>query len=120
MVLSPWNMLDFFAFFPPLLELWVNHSIRISFSMGHFDFRWFKILRWAALHVLWKVPFKLTSCTADSPCLPATWTTCSEHLLHTRPPQRCCLVHKRACLPCTALLLGKPASSGALKHGWPA
>lgn len=45
MVLSPWNMLDFFAFFPPLLELWVNHSIRISFSLGHFDFRWFKILR---------------------------------------------------------------------------
>ena len=48
MVFSFWNMLDFFAFFPPLLELWVAHSISINFSMGHFDFRWFKILRWVA------------------------------------------------------------------------
>ena len=47
MVVSFWNLLDFLAFFPPLLEHLVAHSIRINFSMGHFDFRWFKILRCA-------------------------------------------------------------------------
>ena len=60
MVLSFWNLLDFFAFFPPLLEHLVAHSIRINFSMGHFDFRWFKILRWAGAAGWWHV----------HPCLP--------------------------------------------------
>ena len=49
MLRSPWNLLDALAVFPPLLEHLVAHSIRINFSMGTFDFRWFKILRWAGM-----------------------------------------------------------------------
>ena len=45
MVTSFWNVLDFLAFFPPLLELCLFHGANVSFTLGQFDFRWFKILR---------------------------------------------------------------------------
>eukprot|EP00884_Botryococcus_braunii_P010005 jgi/Botrbrau1/19005/Bobra.0100s0039.1 len=48
--LSFWNLLDLFAVFPPLLE-WALLCLHYSgFSLGRFDFRWFKILR--ALRVM--------------------------------------------------------------------
>ena len=40
-----WNVLDFMAFFPPLLETALLYGAKLSFSLGRFDLRWFKILR---------------------------------------------------------------------------
>ena len=45
MVTSLWNILDFLAFFPPLLELVLFHGANVPIRLGQFDFRWFKILR---------------------------------------------------------------------------
>lgn len=45
MVTSLWNVLDFLAFFPPLLELALFHGANVPIRLGQFDFRWFKILR---------------------------------------------------------------------------
>lgn len=46
MVTSLWNVLDFLAFFPPLLELCLFHGANVTFTLGGLDLRWFKILRW--------------------------------------------------------------------------
>ena len=40
-----WNLLDFMAFFPPLMEMALLYGAKLSFSLGRFDLRWFKILR---------------------------------------------------------------------------
>ena len=40
-----WNILDFMAFFPPLMELALLYGAKLPFSLGRFDLRWFKILR---------------------------------------------------------------------------
>lgn len=45
MVTSFWNILDFLAFFPPLLEICLFHGANVAFTLGQFDLRWFKILR---------------------------------------------------------------------------
>ena len=34
------------AFFPPLLETALLYGAKLSFSLGRFDLRWFKILRY--------------------------------------------------------------------------
>ncbi len=46
MLCSVWNVLDFVAFFPPLLELALMYGANLPFRLGRFDLRWFKILRW--------------------------------------------------------------------------
>ena len=46
MLSSVWNVLDFVAFFPPLLELALMYGANLPFRLGRFDLRWFKILRW--------------------------------------------------------------------------
>ena len=40
-----WNVLDFMAFFPPLMELALLYGAKLPFSLRRFDLRWFKILR---------------------------------------------------------------------------
>lgn len=40
-----WNLLDFMAFFPPLMEMALLYGAKLPFSLGRFDLRWFKILR---------------------------------------------------------------------------
>lgn len=45
MLCSVWNVLDFAAFFPPLLELALMYGANLPFRLGRFDLRWFKILR---------------------------------------------------------------------------
>ncbi|EIE18822.1 hypothetical protein COCSUDRAFT_59753 [Coccomyxa subellipsoidea C-169] len=50
MLCSVWNVLDFAAFFPPLLELALMYGANLPFRLGRFDLRWFKILR--ALRVM--------------------------------------------------------------------
>ncbi|BDA48910.1 probable potassium channel subfamily T member 2 at N-terminal half [Coccomyxa sp. Obi] len=50
MLCSVWNVLDFVAFFPPLLELALMYGANLPFRLGRFDLRWFKILR--ALRVM--------------------------------------------------------------------
>ena len=46
------------AFFPPLLETALLYGAKLSFSLGRFDLRWFKILRcWSApRHVITSLP----------------------------------------------------------------
>ena len=46
-----WNVLDFMAFFPPLLETALLYGAKLSFSLGRFDLRWFKILRCWPIHM---------------------------------------------------------------------
>lgn len=58
MLSSVWNILDFVAFFPPLLELALMYGANLPFRLGRFDLRWFKILRYV------KNPI--------SPCFPET------------------------------------------------
>ncbi|KAK9826205.1 hypothetical protein WJX81_007538 [Elliptochloris bilobata] len=50
MVTSLWNVLDFLAIFPPLVELVLLHGANVPFTLGRLDLRWFKILR--ALRVM--------------------------------------------------------------------
>ena len=45
MVTSLWNVLDFLAIFPPLIELVLLHGANVPFTLGRLDLRWFKILR---------------------------------------------------------------------------
>ncbi len=45
MVTSLWNVLDFLAIFPPLVELVLLHGANVPFTLGRLDLRWFKILR---------------------------------------------------------------------------
>lgn len=56
MVTSLWNVLDFLAIFPPLVELALLHGANVPFTLGRLDLRWFKILRRgrrSACHRLW-------------------------------------------------------------------
>ena len=45
-----WNLLDFMAFFPPLMEMALLYGAKLPFSLGRFDLRWFKILRFCPGH----------------------------------------------------------------------
>lgn len=45
MATSLWNVLDFLAIFPPLVELVLLHGANVPFTLGRLDLRWFKILR---------------------------------------------------------------------------
>ena len=45
MATSLWNVLDFLAIFPPLVELALLHGANVPFTLGRLDLRWFKILR---------------------------------------------------------------------------
>ena len=45
MVTSLWNVLDFLAIFPPVVELVLLHGANVPFTLGRLDLRWFKILR---------------------------------------------------------------------------
>ena len=45
-----WNLLDFMAFFPPLMEMALLYGAKLPFSLGRFDLRWFKILRFSPGH----------------------------------------------------------------------
>jgi hypothetical protein len=55
MLASVWNVLDFLAFFPPLMEVVLMHGANLPFRLGRFDLRWFKILRLT-------LPFKIHQC----------------------------------------------------------
>lgn len=56
MLSSVWNILDFAAFFPPLMEVALMHGANMPFSLGRFDLRWFKILRY-----VWPLKYKTPS-----------------------------------------------------------
>ena len=45
MLASVWNVLDFLACFPPLVELIILHGTSLPFRLGRIDLRWFKLLR---------------------------------------------------------------------------
>ena len=47
MMTSLWNVLDFLAIFPPIVELVLLHGANVPFTLGRLDLRWFKILRHA-------------------------------------------------------------------------
>ena len=49
MLASVWNVLDFLACFPPLVELIILHGTSLPFRLGRIDLRWFKLLRRGAL-----------------------------------------------------------------------
>ncbi len=93
MVTSLWNVLDFLAIFPPLVELALLHGANVPFTLGRLDLRWFKILRrspprprlcCAAAYAGPGMP----PCSAGKPCCEraaalvfATRTPCHPHAL---------------------------------------